>query len=136
MVDSLYSNLYNVSGSLSNVFPIDIGVDSHYEYSDTIVVEEDIPNNECEITQEIGHYKLPFSVTIRYKKEEEVICALCDKLSIVSCAYDAEEAKNGLEQELEDAIRLYVHIVDATNLDSKALKYREILSTIERLNTK
>jgi len=136
MVDSLYPNLYDFSGSISSVCYIDIGVDKYDEYSGTVVAETDPKNKESEITQEIGHYKLPFSVTIRYETEEEVICALCDELSIVNCAYDAEEAKKGLEQELEDAIQLYVHIVEAANLDTKALKYREILSEIERLNTK
>lgn len=136
MVDNVYPGLYDVSGSLSSLAYIDTGVDKYGEESGTIIGETEIPSSEPEITREIGHYKLPFSVTIRYEKEEEVICALCDELSIVNCAYDAERAKNGLEQELEDAIHLYVHIIDATNLDFKALKYREMLSGIEGLNTK
>ncbi len=137
MVDNLYPEWGVIFGSASTTDVVDTGIIAYYEYSDTITGKETIPGGDFEKTQYIGHYKLPFSVIIRYEKEEDdVICAICDRLSLVNCAYNVNDAMNGLEQELKDAINLYVHIIDKANLNPKALKYRKTLDKIERMNTK
>ncbi|MHB8358704.1 MAG: hypothetical protein ACYDCP_04285 [Thermoplasmataceae archaeon] len=86
-------------------------------------------------TKHIGRFVLPDEVTIRYEEEEEIVCALCDDLSLVSCSFDAEKAKNGLEEELKEAINVYIHLLMEADLDPNATKYRVKLAEIERLNS-
>lgn len=137
MVDNLYPEWDVIFGSASTTDVVDTGINECYKYSDTITGKETIPGGDFEKTQYIGRYKLPFSVIIRYEKDEDnVICTICDKLSLVNCAYNINDARNGLEQELKDAIDLYLHIIDKASLNPKALEYRKTLDKIERMNTK
>lgn len=85
-------------------------------------------------TDKIGRYRLPFNVFIKFESEEDVICAVCKELEIVSCATTYKEAKFSLEAELKDAIDLYVHVLKESELDSNAKEYRKKLSEIERMN--
>lgn len=87
------------------------------------------------MAEHIGRYKLPTSVHIDFENDEDgVICAICNELEIVSCAGSKEEAKNNLESELRDAIDLYVHVLKESELEQRALQYRQRLAEIERMN--
>lgn len=89
---------------------------------------------KTETTQRIGDYELPYPVTVGYNKEYGIICAICDDLSLVSCGYSIEKAENGLEEELKDAIWLYVDRLMPDNMDTKAKEYRKLLLKILDIN--
>ncbi len=83
----------------------------------------------------IGRHKLPVKVRIDFERDEDdVICATCNELGIVSCATSEYEAEHNLESELKDAIDLYVHVMKENDLDPHALQYRQKLYEIERMN--
>jgi len=91
-------------------------------------------NEKVEKTNRIGKFILPHEVNIRYEKEEDVVCAICDELSIVSCSFNAEKAKRGLKDSLKDSIELYVHLLKEGELDNHAKEYRAKLLEIEKVN--
>jgi len=108
--------------------------DTYYSYSNLISTQKYDPEYRFDKTRHIGDFILPYEVTIRYEKEEDVWCATCDELLIVSCSFDDEKAKKGLENELKDRIYLYVHLLKEEDLDNHAKEYRAKLLEIERLN--
>jgi len=91
-------------------------------------------NVKDEKINRIGKFILPHEVNIRYEKEEDVVCAICDELSIVSCSSNAEMAKRGLKDSLKDSIDLYVHLLKEGDLDNHAKEYRAKLLEIEKVN--
>jgi len=91
-------------------------------------------NVKVEKINRIGKFILPHEVNIRYEKEEDVVCAICDELSIVSCSSKAEKAKRGLKDSLKDSIDLYVHLLKEGDLDNHAKEYRAKLLEIEKVN--
>lgn len=94
-------------------------------------------SREFEWVDRIGGYMLPNFVSLQFDKEEEtnVYCVESKELHLVSCGDSFEEAKAGLEGELEDAFHLYLGIYGGETLESNAEEYRKILDEIKRLNS-
>ncbi len=116
---------YGMNGNIEG----DAANDLSYDSIMTIL----FPN--IEIVDKIGKFHLPFEVVLKYDMEEDIYCVECEALDIVNCGNNYEEAKNGLEQELEDAIKLYVDIYREDELNSQAKKYRQLLSEIKGINS-
>lgn len=88
------------------------------------------------ITQ-IGRYLLPRPMKIKYKIQDNLIIVIIDEsptFVLIGYGETVEQAFKSLEEDLEDAIKLYVYFVKPENLEENGLKFRELLIDIEKLN--
>lgn len=88
------------------------------------------------LVNQIGIYALPEPMEIKFEIEHNIIFLVVDDptFNIIGYGKTVEEAFESLEEDLEDAIKLYVHLTKPEDLEENALKFRERLIELEKIN--